>query len=50
LNRLEQSDRTGEVGANLYIKVDPMLDPLRGDPRFEKLADQIIPRDVEKSF
>lgn len=45
LNRLEQSYRT-EAGANLYIRVDPMLDPLHGDPRFEKLADQIIPRDV----
>jgi len=29
-----------------YVKVDPRLDPLRGDPRFEKLANQIVPPDV----
>ena len=26
-----------------FIKVNPWLDPLRGNPRFEKLANQIIP-------
>jgi len=43
LNRLEESYRSGEVGFTLNIKVDPMLDPLRGDPRFENLANQIVP-------
>jgi hypothetical protein len=27
----------------LHIKTNPMFDPLRGDPRFEKLANQIVP-------
>jgi len=29
----------------VYVKIDPSLDPLHGDPRFEKLANQIIPPD-----
>lgn len=38
-------DRAGyEIG---FIRVDPTLDPLRGDPRFEKLADQIVPPDLK---
>jgi tetratricopeptide (TPR) repeat protein len=43
LRRLEQSyqDRAGaDVG---WIRVDALLDPLRGDPRFEALAEKIIP-------
>jgi TolB-like protein/tetratricopeptide (TPR) repeat protein len=43
LHWLEQSyqDRAGsDIG---YIRVDPLLDPLRGDPRFEALAEKIIP-------
>jgi len=26
-----------------WIRADPMLDPLRGDPRFEALAEKILP-------
>ena len=43
LRWLEQSyqDRAGsDIG---YIKVDSLLDPLRGDPRFEALAEKIVP-------
>ena len=43
LSSLEKSyeDRNGN---NLeYIRVDPFLDPLRGDPRFEALAEKIVP-------
>ena len=43
LRWLEQSyqDRAGaDVG---WIRVDPLLDPLRGEPRFEALAEKIIP-------
>ena len=43
LRWLEQSyqDRAGaDVG---WIRVDHLLDPLHGDPRFEALADKIVP-------
>jgi hypothetical protein len=29
------------------IRVHPFLDPLRGDPRFEKLANQVVPPDAK---
>ncbi len=43
LRWLEQSyqDRAGsDIG---FIRVDPLLDPLRGDRRFEALAEKIVP-------
>ncbi|HEU0275179.1 MAG TPA: tetratricopeptide repeat protein [Candidatus Udaeobacter sp.] len=43
LRWLEQSyqDRAGaDIG---WIRVDPLLDPLRGDPRFEAIAEKIVP-------
>ena len=43
LRWVEQSyqDRAGsDIG---WIRVDPMLDPLRGDPRFEAIAEKIVP-------
>ena len=43
LRWLEQSyqDRAGaDIG---WIRVDPLIDPLRGDPRFEALAEKIVP-------
>ncbi len=49
LRWLEQSyqDRAGaDVG---WIRVDPLLDPLHGNPRFEALADKIVPAAEFKS-
>jgi len=49
LRWLEQSyqDRAGsDIG---YIRVDPLLDPLRSDPRFEALAEKIVPAAQFKS-
>ena len=43
LDWLEQSYRRKESGVITYIRSDPAFDPLRGDPRFEKLADQVVP-------
>jgi len=39
---LERSYHSGEAEMSL-IRVNPLLDPLRGNPRFEQLADQVIP-------
>jgi hypothetical protein len=30
-----------------YINVLPQLDPLRADPRFQALAEKVIPRDAK---
>src|SRR5207248_8702440 len=49
LRWLEQSyqDRAGaDIG---WIRVDPLVDPLRGDPRFEALAEKIVPAAEFKS-
>ena len=40
---LEKARNGGESPDTTWLKVDPMLDPLRNEPRFEALAEKIIP-------
>ncbi len=42
IEELERAYAQGETNYLFAIKVDPMLDNLRGDPRFEALADKIV--------
>ncbi len=43
IDALEQAYHNGE-GADIYIiRVDPFMDDLRGHPRFEALAEKIVP-------
>jgi hypothetical protein len=37
---LEDAYRAHDVGT-VYLKVDPCLDPLRGDPRFDNLLKRV---------
>ena len=43
LKWLERSYQAKNYVSISLIKIDPMFDPLLGDPRFEKLANQIVP-------
>jgi TolB-like protein/Tfp pilus assembly protein PilF len=43
VNWLEQGYRDRDGGNIGKIRVDPLLDPLHGDPRFEALAEKIVP-------
>ena len=47
VNRLERSYQNKEAAKISLIKVEPLLDPLRGDPRFEKLANEIVALNVK---
>ena len=40
---LEQGYRNRDGFSLTWIRVDPFLAPLRGDPRFEALAEKIVP-------
>jgi TolB-like protein/Tfp pilus assembly protein PilF/predicted Ser/Thr protein kinase len=46
LRLLEESYRDRAGGDISFIRIDPFLAPLRGEPRFEALADKIAPRFV----
>ena len=48
INWLQRSYQNKEAAKLSLIKVEPMLDPLRGDPRFEKLVGQVMPPDSRK--
>jgi hypothetical protein len=39
---LEQAVADHDTPTVAMIKIDPMLDPLRGDPRFEALAQKVF--------
>ncbi|HSC11737.1 MAG TPA: tetratricopeptide repeat protein [Rhodanobacteraceae bacterium] len=43
LNGLEEAYRNRDGFDMASIRIDPMLEPLRGDPRFEALAEKIVP-------
>ena len=49
LDELEHAYQRGETNYLFRVKVDPLLDPLRGDPRFEALAEKIVPAAEFKS-
>ena len=50
LSALEKSFEELNGNTLEYIRTDPFLDPLRGDPRFEALAEKIVPaRDFAKA-
>ena len=50
VDALERSYRNGEGNDIYLIRVDPLLDDLHGDPRFEALAEKIVPaREFAKS-
>jgi TolB-like protein/Flp pilus assembly protein TadD len=49
LHWLEESYRERDGDSIGVIRVDPLLRSLRGDPRFEALAEKIAPRELFKS-
>ena len=43
MDELERAYREGAGNDIFTIKIDPLLDDLRGEPRFEALAEKIVP-------
>ena len=42
IRRLEQAVTDHDSLSVAMMKIDPMLDPLRGDPRFEALVQKVV--------
>lgn len=47
LDHLEKAADGGETPDTTWIKVDPLFDPLRGEPRFQKLVAKLFPDAVK---
>lgn len=43
MDELERAYRENDGGDLYNIRVDPLLDDLRGDPPFESLAEKVVP-------
>jgi hypothetical protein len=43
MDELERAYREGAGNDIFTIKIDPVLDDLRGEPRFDALAEKIVP-------
>ncbi|MEP6810584.1 MAG: tetratricopeptide repeat protein [Chthoniobacterales bacterium] len=43
LDYLERASADGESPDTTWIKVDPLFDPLRSEPRFQKLVERLFP-------
>ena len=49
ITALEKCFADGDGQALTYINVDPYFDPLRGDPRFQAIAERVAPRSTSIS-
>ena len=43
IDYLERADGSGETPDTTWIKVDPLFDPLRSEPRFQRIAQRLFP-------